>query len=184
MKRRPVSRRHQIIRKSGQQNERGGALLELALVLPLIMAFVTGVVTGGIGLSRDISLNNAAREGARFGATLPYTDLSAFLNTVADVSVNAATGELDDGEPAREVCVAYVYPDGTDPVDRTTRLVVDAAGGRTITVGAVCYPDSRPNGERRVQVNAARTTELQAAFWSSTITIEGSSTVRYERAGQ
>ena len=173
-------RRLPIDRRRG---ERGAGTVEFAMALPLLLVILTGVVTGGISLNRDISLNNAAREGARYGATLPVADMTAFLDSVANVAINAATGELDDGEAGRVVCVAYVHPDGTDVVDRTTRLVVDVSGVRTVTVGAACHTDSRPDDERRVQVDVARTSDFEVVFWSRTVTLEGSSTARYERAG-
>jgi Flp pilus assembly protein TadG len=171
-------------RKAEVPRERGAALMEFALVLPIIVVLMLGIITGGISLNRSISLNNAAREGARYGATLPIdSDISVWLNAVADVAISAATEDLDDGQPGRRVCVAFVHPAGTDPSDQTTRLVVDTAGEGTITVGASCHPDGRPDDERRVQVSAARTSELEVVFWSRTLTLHSESTARFERAG-
>jgi Flp pilus assembly protein TadG len=171
-------------RASHGERERGAAVVEFAFVLPLLLVIMMGIITGGIGLNRNISINNAARESARYGATLPIDgDMTVWLNSVADVAIDAATGELDDGEPGRQVCVAYVHPNGVDPTDRTTRITVNAAGLRTVTVGNVCHVDGRPNDERRVQVTVSRTTDLEVVIWSRTVTIEGSSTARYERAG-
>ena len=166
------------------ERERGAALVEFALIIPLLLVVMLGIITGGIGLNRNISLNNAAREGARYGATLPIDgDMTAWLNAVADVAIDSATGDLDNGEPGRTVCVAFVHPAGGGPTDQTTRLIVSEAGLRTVTVGNVCHADGRPNDERRVQVDVARTTELEVVVWSRDITIEGASTARYERAG-
>lgn len=156
----------------------------MAVVLPLIIVLMLGIITGGISLNRSVSLNNAAREGARYGATLPIDgDMAGWLDSVADIAIGAATGDLDDGQPDRVVCVAFVHPDGTDPTDQTVRIVVDEAGTRTITVGATCHADDRPDDERRVQVDVERSSELEVVFWSRTLTVHGTSTARFERTG-
>jgi Flp pilus assembly protein TadG len=173
-----------VTRSIKTDDERGASLVEFALILPLLMMLMMGITTGGISLNRDVTLNNAAREGARYGATLPTgTDMTAWLNNVADVTIDSASGELDDGTPGRTVCVAFVHPDGTDPTDQTTRVVVNAAGTSTVTIGATCFADGRPDDERRVQVRAVRDSDFEVVLWSRTVTVGGESTARYERAG-
>jgi Flp pilus assembly protein TadG len=48
--------------------QRGAALVELAVVLPLLMLLSLMVMEGGQMIRTHIILNNAAREGARFSA--------------------------------------------------------------------------------------------------------------------
>lgn len=161
--------------------ERGAQLIEFALILPILLSFLFGIVTGGIAFSHNLSINNSARETARYAATLPIDgDLPAWLDQVADVAIEAATGTLDDGVPGREVCVAYVYPVGTHPHDRTQRVIEDSAGVRT---GATepCVADGRPNTERRVQVVVERDTDLIVFYFTRTLTIDGQSVARFER---
>ena len=107
-----------IIRRTslGTDRERGAALLEFAVVLPIMLSLLLGIVTSGTALNRSNSINNAARESARFGATLPADNLTWWLNKVAEVAIDSATGDLEDGSPGRYVCVAYVYPNGTVPI--------------------------------------------------------------------
>ncbi len=168
--------------------ERGAALLEFAIVLPVLLAILVGIITSGAALNRSNSLNNAARETARFGATLPADNLTWWLNKVAGVAIDAATGDLADGSPGRYVCVAFVYPDGDVPADssvgedHTVRLEIDEAGLQSIATGSDCYPDGRPNNERRVQVVVQRDTDLEFFFFDSTVTLDGKSAARYERA--
>jgi hypothetical protein len=162
--------------------EQGAQLVEFALVLPLLLTLLLGIITGGIAFSRSIAVDNAAREAARYAATLPVdTDMSTWLNDVADVAIRSATGDMDIGEQGREICVAYVYPAGSDPTDQTTRIFINAAGARVVTVGSSCYGDGRPNDERRVQVLLERESDLVLALWDRTLTLEGESTVRFER---
>ena len=163
--------------------EQGAQLVEFALVLPLLLTLLLGIITGGIAFSRNIAIDNAARESARYGATLPVdTTMNDWLNDVADVAIRSATGDLDDGEQGRQVCVAYVHPDGTDTTDQTTRLTIDASGARSVVAGSPCFTDGRPNDERRVQIQLQRQSDLILAMWDRTLTLESESTVRFERA--
>lgn len=162
-------------------SERGAQLVEFALILPILMALLLGIVTGGIAFSHNLSIDNAARETARYGATLPVNgNMGAYLNQVADVAIRTSTGTLEDGRPGRVVCVAYVFPDGTFPNDQTTRLVEDAAGVRTVT-NQPCLADGRPNDERRIQITVARDADLVVFYFSRTVNLTGQSVARYER---
>lgn len=178
-----------------RENERGAALLEFAVVLPVLLSLMMGIVTSGSALNSSNSINNAARESARFGATFPAENLTFWLNTVADVAIDSATGDLEDGSPGRYVCVAYVYPDGIVPTvvddgvkvpvvgtDHTIRIEIDEDGTRTVAPGQTCYSDGRPHDERRVQILAERDAYLQFVFFDRTVTLDGQSTARFERA--
>ncbi len=163
-------------------SQRGASMVEFALALPLLVSLLLGTVTGALSFSSSLSLNNAARETARFGATLPVDpDIDTWLNAVADISISSATGDLDDGVQGRSVCVAFVHPEGTTPGDSTTMLTIDDVGTRTITTGATCFADGRPTSERRVQVRLERDTEINALFFSKTITLTRDASIRFER---
>jgi Flp pilus assembly protein TadG len=49
------------------KNQKGQALVEFAVVLPVILLLVLGIVQFGMLLNTYLSLTNAAREGARAG---------------------------------------------------------------------------------------------------------------------
>jgi ferredoxin len=75
--------------------ERGAALIELALVLPVLLMLVLGIYSAGLGYSRKVAVTNAAREASRFGATLPISvatggTLLGWLDDVADAAEQAA----------------------------------------------------------------------------------------------
>ena len=61
-------------------DERGTALVEFALVLPLVLMLAFGVVTAGLTYNHKIDLTHAAREGARYGATLAQLQCSGSPN--------------------------------------------------------------------------------------------------------
>ncbi len=52
----------------GRSREKGQAILELAILTPVIFLFIFIVVDMGIGLAHHMILTNAAREGARYAA--------------------------------------------------------------------------------------------------------------------
>ena len=53
-----------------RRGERGAALVEFALAVPLLLVVIAGIVDFGFAFQRYEVITNAAREGARM-ATLP-----------------------------------------------------------------------------------------------------------------
>lgn len=49
--------------------QRGAAAVEFALIVPLLLSMLLGVIDFGMALGQNISLQGAAREGARQGVT-------------------------------------------------------------------------------------------------------------------
>lgn len=64
------------------RSERGAELIELALVLPILFLVIAGIVDFGLLMQRYLTINNAAREGARI-AVLPGYGLTDVQNRVA-----------------------------------------------------------------------------------------------------
>ena len=82
-------------------------------MLPVLVMLLLGTLTAGLAYNRNNSLNNGARESARYGATLPVNDdLAGWLFDVADVARDSTGGNLEAGVPGQQICVAYVYPRG------------------------------------------------------------------------
>lgn len=168
-------------RRRGQvQDDRGAALVETALILPLFFMLLLGTVSAAIAYGQSSSITNATRESSRFGATLTVEgDLSAWLTTVAASAENAAIGDVDVMRPGHSVCVAYVYPAGTETEDRTLSLTVDTSGA--VEARRPCYLDGRPNDERRVQVVIERPATIETGVWSSDITLSARAAGIFER---
>ena len=57
-----------LIRKRRRDGEKGQALAEFALLVPIFLILLFAIVDFGIGFYSYISITNAAREGARLGA--------------------------------------------------------------------------------------------------------------------
>lgn len=169
------------LRGIATSSERGAQLIEFALILPILLSLLFGIVSGGVAFSHNLSIDNAARETARYAATLPVgSSLDTWLQQVADVAVATATGSLDTGQAGRQVCVAYVHPDGSSAADQTRRVVVDPLGTSTFS-NQPCVADTRPNDERRVQVELQRDSDLIVFYFSRTVTLTSQSVARFER---
>lgn len=161
------------------RGERGAALVEFALVLPIFLMLLLAMFTGGMAWNVKLSLTQGVREAARTGATLPRgADVNAWLAQVADVTVRAGDGELGIGASGRSICVAYVS--GAD----TVRRVEDANGAAVIEPGATCYADGLDStGQPRVQVVATRTRTLEALLFAQRLDLRGRAVARLEATG-
>jgi len=166
------------------RESRGAALLELAIALPLVVMLVVGMVSAAIAYNHQLSLSHAAREGARFGATLPtsnYPLMDDWLDTVAAATVGDAAGTLGAGAAGRLVCVAFVHPDGTLALDSTRRRI-ESGGSVAYADDQTCFTDGRPDSERRVQVVVERDSEFGVVFWSADLTLDSEAASRFEAA--
>jgi Flp pilus assembly protein TadG len=109
-----------------KQRGRGQALVEFSIILPVFFLLAAGMFDFGLGIYSDLTLVNAAREGARLGVIDPG-------NTAAIESrVRAMAGNLDDSKLT--VTVACERPSGssfsscTNPMwmpGDATRVTVD-----------------------------------------------------------
>jgi hypothetical protein len=152
----------------------GAAMIELAMTLGLLVTLLVGTVTAAIAFSQQNSIENAAREGSRFAATLPGDPTSqTWLGDVITVTRAAGVGDLDTTVPGQLICVAFVS-DGS----RTARR---EEGGVQTPSGTWCYDDGLPSTESRVQVVTGRDSEIQAVFLSVDLELRGQAAARYER---
>jgi len=151
------------------RNQQGSTLVEFALLLPLIMALLLGMFTGGFAYFQKISLVDAAREGARYGASLQHDAASGSIATwrqnVAERVVQLSGGQLS----ADDVCVELVTPTGTD----TTCGVSDPDGAASDPT--VLAPASL------VKVSATKEARLEFVFLTLTPTLSAKVAARYER---
>lgn len=165
-----------------RSRDRGASLVELALALPLLVMLLVGMVSAGIAYNNQLALTHAAREGGRYAATLPVTnfaDMEAWLTEIATQTETDGTGALDPGVPGREICVAYVYPEGAVGSDQTARLIVDNSSS-DFKAGEDCFNDGRPDDERRVQVVTSRDTDFNVIFFSTTVNLDAQAVNRFE----
>lgn len=100
-------------------SQRGAAMVEMALVLPLLLMLMLGIFAAARGWQVHNVLDHAAREAARYGATLDPFDQNA-VRGVAIAEIQAAsipTGQLlwCHEDPGPTPCGSTAIPD-TDQV--------------------------------------------------------------------
>ena len=160
------------------RTSRGAAIVEFALILPLLSMMALGMLTGGIALDKKQDINNAAREAARFGATVaqdecndPLLDCDGmnWANLVRSVAVQRSNGTVVTGD----VCVALVSGSGLAPVAVSSTHTT--AGGSN-----PCYVDNSSDTDKRVQVSITRSGQLQAVLFTMTLNLSSKATARFE----
>jgi hypothetical protein len=149
------------------RRDEGAALVEFAIILPVLMALILGMITGGMALSKKINVTDAVREGARFGATIEipgFPESSAGLPDWEN-KVKLRVSELSGGDlPIGSVCAALVLSTGAN-----TACGVD--------------DPSDSAGQYVVKVSGSGSYRLNAFFFSRNLALESGSAARYERAG-
>jgi Flp pilus assembly protein TadG len=90
------------------KHEEGANAVEFALVLPILVVLLFGILYGGLVINHQLSVTQAAREGARFGATAPWGD--DWFTDVRTRAVQASAGTLSVSSAA--ICVWFVTEDG------------------------------------------------------------------------
>jgi hypothetical protein len=81
-------------RVKSRERGRGQALVEFAIVLPVFFLIVAGMFDLGLGVYSDLTLVNAAREGARLGVIDPG-NTSAIEDRVRAMSTNLDGSRLN-----------------------------------------------------------------------------------------
>jgi len=145
----------------------GAALVEFAIIAPLLFALILGLFSGGIALGHKNSMTSAVREGARFGATLDH-DADWADKVIARVVALAPT-DLD----ANQVCVKLVNAPNTD--------VEASACADPELADAEPGVESVPNDDCAVLVWAQRKDKLEVVFFSRPLTLNAASISDYER---
>lgn len=99
-------------------NDKGTALVELAIILPLLFLIVFGVCEFGWAMYVKNTLGNAAREGARFAAVIPKPI------TAADQRIVDRVKEcLTFSYGAKDLSITTTPPEAAgDPVTVTVTL--------------------------------------------------------------
>lgn len=122
----------------------GAALVEFAVSLPLLIVLVVGIYDFGAAFNMKQELNNAVREGARFGAAQPTNDL---YNSGTPPSVDAI----------RSVIASYLLEaktGGTPPYDCGLSGATGVSGGSmTWTYSGTSAPCS---GAKPLQLTICR----------------------------
>jgi Flp pilus assembly protein TadG len=109
-------------KRNNKHQQRGAAMVEMAIVLPVLVILVFAIIEVGIALNRVQAFHAAAREGARVGS-LETTDLGEI-----QTAVNGALVGLSGAAPAIAV------PTGTCAGRPGGRITVEVSSAYTISI--------------------------------------------------
>lgn len=106
------------MRKLGvRSNQQGQAMVEFALVLPLLLLILLGIVQFGITYSHSLTLADAVRAGAREAAVSrtaanpTAATTQAVLNSASDLDASkVGVSVSSDWAPGDAVTVSATYP--------------------------------------------------------------------------
>jgi Flp pilus assembly protein TadG len=113
--------------------KRGQALVEWALVLPLLLLMILVTIDMGRAVYYYSVIYNAAREGARYGV-IDYTDTPGIVAAAENLAVGLDTSALDvstfvNGPPPTNIRVTVTYQ-----FIPATPMVAALFGSSTITL--------------------------------------------------
>lgn len=160
-----------------RRGERGAALVEFAVILPVLLMLVFGMLSGGLVMNRRMEVTQASREGARYGATVSFDQCTPTTacsgRTWAQQVQSVAVSRSDGAVTARDVCVALVEGPGSAPVALSSAHTTK--GGT-----APCYADQSADAGRRVQVVITFTDSIEAVIMNIPVSVTARSTSRLE----
>jgi Flp pilus assembly protein TadG len=169
-----------------KNGERGAALVEFALILPLVLMLAFGMMTAGLTYNHKIDLTHAAREGARYGATLAQLQCAGSPNpcgtktwaqVVQSVVVERAFGDVT----AAQVCVALVTGNPGAVIGSGFSANTGLMTG-TATGDGTCYSDGNDDPGKRVQVAIRKTGDsINGILFKFPVTLTSQATAKFEQ---
>lgn len=167
-----------------QGGERGAALIEFTLLLPLFLLIIFGGLTAGIAYSHKAEVIHGVRDGARYGATVPAqqcdnTSVCGGRNWAE--LVRAVTAERSDGAlAAAQICVALVTDADGKVYPRTGGVYSTGTNSTFPTPG--CFDDGGADTGLRVHVAAVLPgNKINLIVASPSFTINSRATAHYEQ---
>ncbi len=125
---------------------RGAALVEFAIVLPVLLTLLLGIISFGSWLALAHSVQQSANEGARAALTgLTLEERAAVAKAAADTAL-ARTSSID----LRKVSVV-VQDDGATLV---VRIIYDASANPLLSLSIVPLPSGPIQREAAVRLQA------------------------------
>jgi Flp pilus assembly protein TadG len=170
------------------RGERGAAMVEFVLILPVFLLIVFGGITAGLSYEHKAEVVHAVRDGARYGATVPLDQCDTTANcgnrNWAQLVQYVAAQRSDGALSTSQVCVALV--DGpTGDVYSGHAGGVYSTGTNTTFPTPGCFSDGdtgTTSPGKRVHVSAVRGGDkINLVFTSIGVTVSSTGTARYEQ---
>ena len=167
--------------RTGGRGDRGAVLVEFALVFPLLVMLILGMVTAGLAYNQKLQITHAAREGARFAATVPPGQVfvsGTWADNVQALVVERSAGDLVAGQ----VCVALVEGSPGSVYDGMAAYTTDAGGGACIP--GQTYPIASGDDGLRAQVTVTRQGSIELVIFDDfSFTMSSEATAKSEATG-
>jgi Flp pilus assembly protein TadG len=157
-----------------RESERGAALVEFALILPIVVSLMMGMVTGGLAYNKKIAITDAVRGAARYGAT--RSDSTTFAANVRDRLVQLSASELSGSD----VCVELIRGGSPNVVVRSW-YASNANSSCPSTFGTAPATPTVSDGYCVVKVWGMKEAKLQAVLFNSDLRLKAGSVAAYER---
>lgn len=148
------------------RRERGAALVEFALALPLLLVVLAGIVDFGFAFQRWEVITNAAREGARL-ASLPGYDSTSVDSRVRDY--------VQKGLSLSGGAMSAVMPSGSVTLTNPD-IIIPLSGGGSKTIGTALVTVTYQHSFLML----GPVMSLINASWGRTITLTATSQMRLE----
>ena len=130
------ARLHAMVRN----RDEGSALVEFALILPMLLLITTGILIFGVAMNNYMQLTNAVSMGARTVST--YSQLTKDPCSVASTAIIAAAPGLSSSKLTFNFTfngVSYPNQSSCNSTSVNTGAAGSLASGSTVTVNAT-YP--------------------------------------------
>jgi Flp pilus assembly protein TadG len=124
---------------AGGGGERGAAVVEFALVLPLLLVLVLGAIDWGYFFYVEEVVTNAAREGARAGCVISdgaasnSTAVARATGYLSAAGLSAAECDPSGGFGTTKCCIQVPPPSSVFATDTTTVQVLVTCRGGSVT---------------------------------------------------
>ena len=161
-------------RRARRSDDRGAALVEMAIAVPVFVSIMLGTITSGLALNDELQVTHAAREGARYGATVPDAEVFSSGTWATNVRV-VVVDRFGSGLAPGDVCVALV--EGASPVPLS-------ATHTTKSDGSACYDDSSAGVvSARVQVTVEKASFIDTALYRHDMVLSSEAVAQHESNG-
>ncbi len=140
--------------KSLIKKEKGQAMVEFALVLPIILLFIGGIIDFGWIFHNQLAANNASREAARYIAIHYYFD-----NLNSTTATTKATEIINNYVKLADLAVDNIIPEDDD-VNGGKKVKIKLTGN-VIILTPILRAIIDSDGDGKFSINAETTMRVE-----------------------
>lgn len=132
------------------KREKGQALLEFALVLPMLLLIVCGILDFGWIYYNQLAIANSAREGARFAVVSTVPEPGDTSNADRDNRIKAKILEVTPATIKSNLVITITYSDLIAPVNGDVTIKLTSKLKVLTPVAGVFYGGQEKNISAKV----------------------------------